>query len=94
MNRDERRAAKRDEKNQAQQPVIRDSSSSELGPRKRTGPVQFLKEVRTELRKVAWPTRREVGSYTVVVLSVTTALTSIVFAMDWVIRNATLNLFG
>lgn len=97
MNREERRAAKREEKRLARQeavPVGAASSGSELGPRKRTSPGQFLKEVRSELRKVAWPSRREVGAYTVVVLVVTTVLTTIVFAMDWVIRNATLNIFG
>ena len=72
---------------------------SELGPgpyeepRERTPPGQFLKEVRSELRKVAWPNRREVASYTVVVLVTTTALTLFTFGLDWVIREATLNIF-
>ncbi len=97
MNRDERRAAKRAEKRDAASAVpvgATSGGSSEIGPRKRTKPGQFLKETRSELRKVAWPSRKEVGGYTVVVLVVTAALTLIVFAMDWVIRNATLNLFG
>ncbi len=100
MNREERRAAKREEKRLAGAGAggaaisASSATSSELGPRKRTSPGQFLKEVRSELRKVAWPTRKEVGQYTVVVLAVTIGLTLIVFAMDWVIRNATLNLFG
>lgn len=97
MNREERRAAKRQEKQRAAQQAAAPVSATgptEMGPRKRTPPGQFLKETRAELRKVAWPNRREVASYTVVVLVVSTVLTLIVFAMDWVIRNATLNLFG
>ena len=35
---------------------------------KRVGPLQFLREVRGELRKVAWPTRDEVVKYSIVVL--------------------------
>jgi len=35
---------------------------------KRVGARQFLKEVRQELNKVDWPTRKELGTYTVVVV--------------------------
>jgi preprotein translocase subunit SecE len=35
------------------------------------GPV-FLKEVFAEMRKVTWPTRKELVSYTIVVLSIVT----------------------
>ncbi len=97
MNREERRNAKRQDKLNAADAVpvgAVSSGSSDMGPRKRTSPGQFLKETRSELRKVAWPSRKEVGGYTVVVLVVTTVLTLIVFAMDWVIREATLNIFG
>ncbi len=34
----------------------------------RTSPVEFLREVRGELRKVAWPTRSEVVNYSIIVL--------------------------
>lgn len=70
---------------------------SEPGPqdiaRERTPPGQYLKEVRSELRKVAWPNRKEVASYTVVVLVTTTVLTLFTFGLDWIIREATLNIF-
>jgi preprotein translocase subunit SecE len=36
--------------------------------RKRAGLRHFLKDVRQELRKVDWPNRRQLVSYTVVVL--------------------------
>ena len=50
--------------------------------RKRVGARQFLKEVRQELKKVDWPTRKELGTYTVVVLATVIVLTSFVFALD------------
>ena len=36
--------------------------------KKRVGPRQYLREVRAELKKVAWPTRKEVINSTIVVL--------------------------
>jgi preprotein translocase subunit SecE len=51
-------------------------------PRKRTGVRQFLREVRQELRKVDWPTRKELVTYTVVVLVTITVLTAYVFGLD------------
>jgi preprotein translocase subunit SecE len=52
--------------------------------RKRTGARQFLREVRLELKKVDWPTRKELITYTIVVLVTITVLTSFVFGIDWV----------
>jgi preprotein translocase subunit SecE len=52
--------------------------------RKRTAPRVFLKEVRQELKKVAWPTRQEMVAYTIVVLVAVVVLTSLVFGMDLV----------
>ena len=36
-------------------------------PRERVGPIQYLREVRDEMRKVAWPTRPEVVRYSIIV---------------------------
>ena len=51
--------------------------------KQRTGIRQYLREVRQELKKVAWPSRQELATYTVVVFSVTTVLTLVIFGMDW-----------
>jgi preprotein translocase subunit SecE len=59
----------------------------------RTGPRQFTREVRGELRKVAWPTRGEVFNYTVIVLIALVVLTSIVFALDFLFSQFVLFLF-
>ncbi|WP_047154538.1 preprotein translocase subunit SecE [Aneurinibacillus tyrosinisolvens] len=47
--------------------------------RLKRGPV-FLKEVWTELKKVTWPTRKELTSYTLVVI-VTVVLIAVFFAI-------------
>jgi preprotein translocase subunit SecE len=62
--------------------------------RKRTGVRQFLKEVRQELKKVEWPNRRELVSYTVVVLATLVVVTSLVFALDFVFSRAILKMLG
>ncbi|MBW3658716.1 MAG: preprotein translocase subunit SecE [Actinobacteria bacterium] len=67
--------------------------SLERTDRERTSPAQFLREVRSELKKVAWPGRKEVASYTMVVLVTTAVLTAFVFGLDEIIRNALLNIF-
>jgi preprotein translocase subunit SecE len=35
--------------------------------RERVGPIQYLREVRDEMRKVAWPARPEVIRYSIIV---------------------------
>jgi preprotein translocase subunit SecE len=48
--------------------------------------------VKQELKKVAWPSREELTTYTIVVFGVTTVLTLAVFGMDWVFNKAVINL--
>ncbi|MBQ7454426.1 MAG: preprotein translocase subunit SecE [Selenomonadaceae bacterium] len=56
---------------------------------KKGGALQFLREVRAELNKVSWPTKKELASYTGVVgLAVV-----IVCALIWVCDTAFAKLF-
>ncbi|HKK85813.1 MAG TPA: preprotein translocase subunit SecE [Roseovarius sp.] len=63
----------------------------------RTNPLQFIQQVRSEVAKVVWPTRREVLLTTVMVF-IMAALTAVFFALvDLAIRSgltSVLNLFG
>jgi preprotein translocase subunit SecE len=59
----------------------------------RARPVEFLREVRAELRRVAWPTRAETLNSSVVVLIALVVLTSAIFGMDTVFSKFTLFLF-
>jgi preprotein translocase subunit SecE len=62
--------------------------------RKRTGARQFLKEVRQELTKVDWPTRRELVSYSIVVLVTITVLTTYVFGLDTLFTRFVFDVLG
>jgi preprotein translocase subunit SecE len=58
----------------------------------RTGARQFLREVRAELRKVDWPTREELISFSIVVIVTITVLTAYVFGLDQLFTRVILNL--
>lgn len=62
-----------------------------------TNPLQFIQQVRAEVSKIVWPTRREVLLTTVMVF-IMAALTALFFALvDILIRSGLqglLNLFG
>ncbi|MEZ5174717.1 MAG: preprotein translocase subunit SecE [Acidimicrobiia bacterium] len=49
---------------------------------------KYFREVRQELKKVAWPSREELTTYSVVVFGVTTILTLVVFGLDWGFNRA------
>lgn len=63
----------------------------------RTNPITFIQQVRAEVSKVVWPTRREVLLTTVMVF-IMAALTAAFFSLvDILIRgglNGILSLFG
>lgn len=63
----------------------------------RTNPLQFVQQVRSEIARVVWPTRREVLLTTVMVF-IMAALTAVFFALvDLGIRSglqAVLGIFG
>jgi preprotein translocase subunit SecE len=50
--------------------------------RKRTTPVQFVREVRDEMRQVAWPSRSELINYTSVVLTTLIIMIALIFALN------------
>jgi preprotein translocase subunit SecE len=92
MSRESKRQADREERRTAH---LEGSTAAQPSPSSgRTAPGQFLREVRSELRKVAWPNRSEVTSYTIVVLVTTLVLVAIVWGMDYVIREAVINTLG
>ena len=61
--------------------------------KERTGPTEFVREIRSELRKVAWPTRSETINYTIIVLVTIVLFTLVIFGVDWVFSEAVLRLF-
>jgi preprotein translocase subunit SecE len=43
-------------------------ANSKSNEKKRSGFMEYMKGVRTEMKKVVWPTKKELGSYTVAVI--------------------------
>lgn len=59
----------------------------------RTSPAQFLREVRGEMRKVAWPSRSEVVNYSIIVLFTVVVLTTYIALLDFGFGEAIFRLF-
>jgi preprotein translocase subunit SecE len=59
----------------------------------RTPLPEFIREVKGELRKVAWPTKAEVRKYSIVVLITVIILTAFVSGLDWALGSTVLKLF-
>jgi preprotein translocase subunit SecE len=51
---------------------------------------QFLREVRTELQRVSWPSRQQMIAFVSVTLITSIALTLVVFGFDIVMKNLVL----
>ncbi|WP_102106753.1 preprotein translocase subunit SecE [Oceaniglobus roseus] len=63
----------------------------------KTNPFRFLQQVRAEVAKVVWPTRREVALTTVMVFVMATITAIFFFSVDLLIRTglqAILGMFG
>lgn len=60
---------------------------------KRIGASEYARQVRGELRKVAWPTRAEVTNYSIVVFMALIVLTAVIFGLDWGFGKAVIFLF-
>lgn len=76
-------------------PKTRRRAPTQVAPTReqRTPPRQFLREVRGEMRKVAWPSRQEVANYSAIVLVAVIILTTFVASLDFVFGEAILRLF-
>jgi preprotein translocase subunit SecE len=101
MNRQMKRAQEKAERQQKAAGVDRRSSpptttkrAAQQEKRKRTGVRQFLREVRLELKKVDWPTRKELISYSIVVLVTITVLTAFVAGVDYLFSRLLTGLLG
>jgi preprotein translocase subunit SecE len=65
---------------------------------RRTGPIGriggFIREVVSELRKVIWPTRKELLTYTTIVIGFVAVMTAIVGLLDYGFGKGILWAFG
>ncbi len=67
---------------------------SERRPGRLRRAITFYKQVVAELRKVIWPTRRELLTYTSVVLVFVLFMVAIVSAFDFAFSQGVLKVFG
>ena len=71
------------------------SQAATTGPkRERIGPLQYVAEARSELRKVAWPNRQEVTNSTIAVLICVVFVTAMIFGFDYLSSKFVLFMFG
>jgi preprotein translocase subunit SecE len=61
--------------------------------REKVGPKEYLSEVKGELRKVAWPTKKEVVNSTIIVLIAVVVMTALIFGFDYASSKFVLFLF-
>jgi preprotein translocase subunit SecE len=79
MNRELRRLQAKEEQRAKER---RGEAAARRRKRERVGFRQFLSEVQTELRRVAWPTRKEVVTFTSVTLITTLTVMALTFVLD------------
>ena len=53
------------------------------GRRKENAILRYFRQTYAELRKVRWPTRRELTNLSLIVLSVTAAMSAFLGVVDW-----------
>jgi preprotein translocase subunit SecE len=61
--------------------------------RERSTAKEFVRDVRGELKKVAWPSKAEVVTSTIVVLMAVIVMTLLIFGLDWMFAEGVLRLF-
>ena len=94
MNRQQKRALQKQGEIDADGAPVRTRKAPSGGaPQERTSPGQFLREVRGELRKVAWPTREETINYSIVVLITIIVVGAMIYGLDWSFSTFILELF-
>jgi preprotein translocase subunit SecE len=105
MNRETKRAMARQQRTTTEQgerlaefrreQAVRQRETVQAAPRRGglRGIATFYGEVVAELKKVVWPTRRTVAGYTVVVLVFVSAITAVIFGLDWLFGKAVLQLY-
>ena len=95
MNREQKRMLQRQGEVDAEGEPVRERRQPQQASHneERVGFTQFAREVRSELRKVVWPTRSETTNYTVVVVITIVAITAIVAGLDWLFSQSVLELF-
>jgi preprotein translocase subunit SecE len=76
------------------QSAERRSGSGAAAKRDRISPALFIRQVAAELRKVIWPTRNELVTYTTVALVFVIFMSTIVLTLDYGFTKLMFWVFG
>jgi preprotein translocase subunit SecE len=94
----ERRADREDRATTSTSTLSRPRSPTPAEPTRRGNPInrliKFFREVVTELRKVIWPNRKQMATYTTVVLVFLAVMVSLIGGLDFGFIKAVSWLFG
>ena len=97
MNRETKRRLQREglDPEGQQKPATRRPLPSPNAPREpRTKPREFVREVNAEMRKVAWPTRRETVSLSTIVFIFLVIMTALIAGLDFGFSKTILWIIG
>jgi preprotein translocase subunit SecE len=99
LNREQKRLLKKqgelnEDGTQATTRRSRPAPKAPVAREQRTTAKVFVKEVRSELRKVAWPSRAETLNYSGVVGLALAFVTALIFGLDWVFGDLVLRIFN
>ncbi|MEL6981859.1 MAG: preprotein translocase subunit SecE [Actinomycetota bacterium] len=83
MNREQRRYLQRQGQMDGDGNPIATRRDNRPDKSERVTPVEYVSEVRSEMGRVMWPTRREVINYTIVVMVTLMVVTGLVALLDY-----------
>lgn len=94
MSREFKRDMERQKRRAEQDPGVAAEPAAPEAKRERTGARQYLREVRGEMKRVVWPSRKEVASYSLVVLVAVSLVTLFIFGLDQMFGEFALRIFS
>lgn len=93
---DERRKSRSERRDERVKTRARSKAAAQKrAPRKkRTTPTLYYRQIVAELRKVVWPTRTELGTYTSVVIVFVLCIIAVIALFDFGLTHAVQAVFG
>jgi preprotein translocase subunit SecE len=73
---------------------VRAARQAPAATAERVSPGQYISEVRSEMKKVAWPSRAQIKNYTAVVVGTLVVMTLITFGYDAAFAKLVLYMLG
>ena len=74
--------------------MAKDQKDQKSKKERRFHPIRFLKEVVAELKKVTWPTRKDLVSYTIAVIVFVILISVVVGVLDFVFQRGFMLIVG